>query len=168
MFTDGGEGVDIYEHLKNNFHLFKKQEYSTCNLSVEDKNILCEIGLPELPLDFIHFDVKDIENIIYEEYVIIGGDNGTYICINEKGNIVSVDKEQEYPTRFVNINLESLLKFILVFWEYQDVIINAEDEELYTIIKQIRYKFDSIDIQALSDEENWWAIILEQIEQGLM
>ena len=31
-----------------------------------------------------------------------------------------------------------------------------------------RTEFNMIDIRALSSEENWWSIILEQIEMGVM
>ena len=36
------------------------------------------------------------------------------------------------------------------------------------IMQKIRTEFNMIDIRALSSEENWWSIILEQIEMGVM
>lgn len=102
------------------------------------------------------------------EYIIIGNDFGTDICINKKEEIVSVDPKHQYPTRFINKNLKCFIKFIIVYLFYEDKIIDASDDKINTVIEEIREKFNEIDIQALSNEENWWSIILEQIELGLM
>ena len=161
--------MNVYEYLKNNFELFTKEDYRSCNLSTKSKRILCDIGLPEKPLNFIQFNIRAIKNIkLEDEYFIIGNDYGTNICINQKDEIVSVDPEHEYPTRFINQNLEYLLKFIVVFLSYEKVIINTSDEDVHNVIENVKREFEEIDIQALSDEENWWSVILEQIELGLM
>ena len=51
---------------------------------------------------------------------------------------------------------------------YEDKINDIDDDEIHQVIWEIRKNFDVIDIQALSDEENWWSIILEQVELGIM
>lgn len=73
-----------------------------------------------------------------------------------------------YPTRFINTNLECFIKFIIIYLSYAEKIINAHDEEINNVMAEIREKFDLVDKQALHNEENWWSIILEQIELGLM
>lgn len=161
--------MDIYEYFKNNFQLFTQEKYKDCELSYNTKKILCEIGLPEEPLNFIQFNIKSIENIrLGEEYIIIGNDYGTSICVNLKDEIVSVDPNHEYPPRYINKNLEIFLKFISIFLAYADKMIDANDTEIYLIMKAMKTEFNIVDIHALSNEENWWSIILEQIELGLM
>ena len=93
---------------------------------------------------------------------------GTSICINQKEEIISVDLANEYPDRFINKDLESLLKCIGIFLAYENEINKADDDEIQHVLQEIRTKFDMIDIQALCSTENWWFIILEQIELGLM
>ena len=51
---------------------------------------------------------------------------------------------------------------------YKDKINEADDDEINQIVQEIRTEFDIIDIQALSNEENWWSTILEEIELGVM
>lgn len=161
--------MDKYEYFKKNFKLFTREEYKECNLSNSTKRILCDIGLPNEPLNFIQFNIREIESIILdEEHVIIGNDFGTYICINRKQQIVSIDPQNEYPIRFVNKNLETLLQFIAIILSYEDKMNEANDDETYQIMQEIRKKFDIIDIQALSNEEHWWSIILEQFELGIL
>lgn len=159
--------MDIFKFLQENFKLITREEYRNCDLSNTTKKILCDIGLPKKPLNFLQFNIEEIENIKLEEkYIIIGHDFGTNICINHKDEIVSIDLENEYPIRFINKSLEAFLKFI-IFLSYREKI-DDEDDEISRVIQEIRNEFDMIDIQALSNEENWWPIILEQIELGLM
>lgn len=161
--------MDIYEHLQKKFKLITREEYRNCNLSNNTKKILCDIGLPNQPLNFIQFNIDKIENIIIDkEYVVIGNDFGTNICINSKDEIVSVDLENEYPIRFINKNLETFLQFIIIFLSYEDQITDIDDEKIDQVMHKIRDEFDMADIQALKNEENWWAIILEQLELGII
>ena len=86
------------------------------------------------------------------------------ICINNKDEIFSIDSKKEYPKRFINKNLESFLKFIVIFLLHKKEIDEADDDEINSIIQKTRTEFNEIDIQALSSAENWWSIILEQID----
>jgi hypothetical protein len=36
------------------------------------------------------------------------------------------------------------------------------------MIDGIKKEFDIVDINALADEDNWWSVILEQHEEGIM
>lgn len=161
--------MDIYKYLQENFSLNTREDYRKCNLLNTTKKILCDVGLPNQPLNFLQFNIEEIENIKFnEEHIIIGNDFGTNICINSKEEIVSIDSENEYPMRFINKNLETFIEFIITFLSYEDKINNADDDEIMQVIQEIKKEFNIIDIQALSNEENWWSIILEQIELGLM
>lgn len=156
--------MDIYGYLQQNFKLITREEYRKCNLLDNTKKILCDTGLPDQPLDFIQFNIQELKNIILDkEYIIIGNDFGTYICINNKGSIVSVDPCNEYPARFINTNLETLLEFIVTFLLYKDKISKASGNETGQVIHEIRKIFNITDARALSNEENWWPVILEQI-----
>ena len=49
----------------------------------------------------------------------------------------------------------------MIFLSYEDQIADADDEKMDQVVDKIREGFDLTDIQALKNEENWWAIILE-------
>lgn len=161
--------MDVYKYFASNFELFRKEEYRSCDLSAESKKILCDIGLPKEPLSFLQFNIETIKYIqLGDEYIIIGNDYGTSICINKKDEIVSVDPENEYPTRFINKNLICLLKCINIYLSYQEKLIDVNDDEIIKVIEEIKREYEKIDIEALNNEENWWSVILEQVELGLM
>lgn len=161
--------MDVYEYFQENFKLVTREDYRNCDLSNDTKKILCDIGLPYAPINYVQFNIGEIENIILnEEYIIIGNDFGTNICINHKDELVSVDMENEYPIRFINKNLEAFLKFVVILLSLENEINEADDDEIDQIMQKIRTEFDMIDSLALSNEENWWSIILEQIEMGVI
>lgn len=161
--------MDVYCFLKDKFKLNAREDYRNCRLSNSTKKILCDIGLPYEPLNYVRFNIDKIDSTFEdEEYIAIGSDLGTDICINYKDEVVSVDRENEYPIRFINRSLESFLEFIVIIIKYEDELKESDDDEIIKVMQKIRKEFDEIDIQALSSDENWWSIILEQLELGVM
>lgn len=160
--------MNMYEYFERNCELIKREQYREYSLSNETKKILCDIGLPKEPLNFIQFNIDEIEIELNDSYVVIGNDFGTDICINDKDEIISIDKENEYPIRFVNKSLKDLLECIFIYKQYEQEINNAEDDDIESILDEIRMKFKIVDKEVFNNEENWWSIILEQIESGMM
>ena len=63
--------------------------------------------------------------------------------------------------------MESLFECVAIYLIYNDRLMSAEDDEISILIGEIRQKFNRVDERALDDEENWWSVILEQVEDGL-
>ena len=161
--------MNIYDFLQNRFKLNTRKDYNNFDLTENTKKILCDIGLPKEPLGFIKFNIDELKTLKHEDdFVIIGTDLGTNICINKNDEIISVDFENEYPTRLINKNLESFLHFIVIFLLHEDEINSAADDNISQIIQKIKAEFEQIDELALNNQENWWSIILKQIETGMM
>lgn len=161
--------MNIYDFLQNRFKLNTRKDYNNFDLTENTKKILCDIGLPREPLGFIKFNIDELKTLKHEDdFVIIGTDLGTNICINKNDEIISVDFENEYPTRLINKNLESFLHFIVIFLSHEDEINSADDDTISQIIQKIKAEFEQIDELALNNQENWWPIILKQIETGMM
>ena len=161
--------MNIYDFLQNRFKLNTRKDYNNFDLTENTKKILCDIGLTKEPLGFIKFNIDELKTLKHEDdFVIIGTDLGTNICINKNDEIISVDFENEYPTRLINKNLESFLHFIVIFLLHEDEINSADDDTISQIIQKIKAEFEQIDELALNNQENWWPIILEQIETGMM
>lgn len=160
--------MNMYEYFERNYELIKREQYRECSLSNETKKILCDIGLPKEPLNFIQFNIDEIEIELNDRYIVIGNDFGTDICINEKEEIISIDKENEYPIRFVNKSLKDFLECIFIYKQYEQEINNVADDDIESILDEIKMKFEIIDKEVFNNEENWWSIILEQIELGMM
>ena len=134
--------MNIYEYLEENLYLVIYEKYRDHKNSV-DADLSCG-------------------------YTVIGNDYRTDICIDSKGEIISSDPEQELPTRFINQDLNSFLKFLNLFAVYYTKVGEAGEEEQHQILKELKEEFNGIDSRALDYEDNWWSVILEQMEMGLM
>jgi hypothetical protein len=87
--------------------------------------------------------------------VIIGDDYGTELHLTPDGSVVSIDPEGELPRRFVNSSVERLAEFLQVVSATKR---SDDDAEL-----AMWRKLADIDPRAFVDEENWWAVVLEQV-----
>ena len=89
--------MTIYDFLQNRFKLNTRKDYNNFDLTENTKKILCDIGLPKEPLGFIKFNIDELKTLKHEDdFVIIGTDLGTNICINKNDEIISADFENEY------------------------------------------------------------------------
>lgn len=67
------------------------------------------------------------------------------------------------PLGFIKFNIDELKTL-----KHEDEINSADDDTISQIIQKIKAEFEQIDELALNNQENWWPIILEQIETGMM
>lgn len=162
--------MDTFEYLRKNFILYTKEKYNNSYLSPYTKEILCNIGIPEEPIESLKFDVRLNEDIqLFEENIVIGNNEGINICINQKNEIIAIDPQDKLFSRYINKDLKSFLDYIVIFLISKEKALNAKNEnEKQKILEEMLKKFDILDKFALSDEENWWSVIVEQIEMGLM
>lgn len=65
-------------------------------------------------------------------------------------------------------DLKSFLKFLDLFTVYYIKIGEVGEEEQLQILEELKEEFNRIDSRALDYEDNWWSVILEQMEMGLM
>ena len=100
--------------------------------------------------------------------VVIGNDFGTDIRINSQDEVISVDPCGELPSRFINTNLEAFLEFLVIFLKFLERAADAGDDEAERMFREVRKEFEKADAKALCDEENWWAVILEDMESEFM
>src|SRR5262249_1033405 len=102
-------------------------------------------------------------------FVVIGDDYGTKICIGEDtGELISIDEEGKLPTRYINSRIDLFLVFLEIYLTAQQSRDDTTDAEAFALARHLRHEFRSLDQQALDDPENWWSVILEQVEGELL
>lgn len=156
-----------FKFLKDNFELHTQEQYQKYNLSSDTQKILCEIGLPKEPIEGVRFNINSSEKVV-QGNIVIGEDEGSYLCINPHGEIIAIDQEDESLIRFVNKDLRAFLDYIVVYIIFQEKALGIEDEKGMQVLEDMREEFMELDERALDNEENWWAVIIEQIEMELM
>ena len=118
-----------------------------------------------LLLTFYGHDVQTNGNL-----AIFGNDSETNLCLNLKdGFIYSIDPTNKLPTRFVNTNVKCLAEFLVAHRQYVVEVTktNSEEDQLQ-IVRALSEQLVSIDAGAFTNSENWWAVVLTQMEDGVL
>jgi SUKH-4 immunity protein len=98
------------------------------------------------------------------EYVVIGDDYGTELCVRlADGAIYSIDPRHKLPTRFMNSGIPQLASFI----ELTRLPSESPEADPEAVARQFRDRLARIDSKAFDKAENWWAVVLEQMSNGL-
>ncbi len=155
-------------------------------IPTDQKEYLQRIGLPNyehLLLTFeLHNRIPTMTDIggernapkEWKRLKVIGSEDGQpSICLDESqsGAVLSVDSKQKLMTRYVNSGVRELGLFLTVHKrDYLDnpKIPNLSEEEAQPIIDAIEKEFRSVDKSALTDPDNWWSVILEQMRDGML
>lgn len=131
---------------------------------------LKELLLKNSYLKFVglSFNTDVVEKEIYgDTFYIIGNDNEGILGIKSSDMAIYSIYDEDEPC-FVNSSLQQLIKCILLVKETIDWDDDFDEKirkkEVRTAIKEIK----KIDKSALADEDNWWSLILEQAEDGLL
>lgn len=101
-----------------------------------------------------------------DDYVVIGVDYGTELrVLLRSGAVYSVDPEGELPVRFVNSSIERLGQFIRISQSYAGRA--NDDSGVANVAGKLKEELAAVNPPAFADPENWWAVVLEQMADGL-
>ena len=85
------------------------------------------------------------------------------------GTVRAFDPGGKLPTRFVNSTAKQLGAFIVAYGRYCADARAARDEaDTDTIVEGLRRTLVALDPAATADPENWWSLVLEQVNDGLL
>jgi SUKH-4 immunity protein len=95
---------------------------------------------------------------------VIGHDGGTFLVIDSDGSIGSVDPQGLLDERFVNTtasHFEASLRLFAEAWTRREALTDSEARDQ---VASLRVRLTDLDDESLAHSENWWAVILEQLE----
>ena len=139
-------------------------------LTLQDRTLLTEIGLPELPglpLEFF-LDKKCLRQVA--NLVLIGTDGAGDICIDgANGFVIWVNSEDVGTKRFINSNLENFAIFLTIYEQWRRLVrdLKVESKQIEAVSK-LETSFRETDAAAVKDPESFWALVLEQSRDGLL
>jgi hypothetical protein len=94
--------------------------------------------------------------------LVIGDDDGTEIrVLGGDGGVYSVDPQHRLPTRFMNSSVEHLSSFLELIHSYHGRGKEECDARMWP-------ELAALDPPAFADPENWWTLVHEQVQQGLL
>ena len=137
------------------------------------KRFLIEVGLPCKEDWTLRFDPEadELPRLSNNRNCRrIGFDDFIPICLDEKcaGSVVAVETVVGGSDRFINSDVERFGEFLVLYQEYRKAARTVSEEEILKIIPSIEDRMRNIDPKAFDDCNNYWPVIVEQMNQGLL
>ncbi|MDR2924598.1 MAG: SUKH-4 family immunity protein [Azoarcus sp.] len=100
-----------------------------------------------------------------KNYYIIGNDYEDEIGINiETLELYTLSNK----TFYLNNSFDKFIKCVKYFMENLNLEEDYIEDERHKQIKEIQKGIQKIDETALSNENNWWSLIIEQADDGIL
>ncbi|MEV1006776.1 SUKH-4 family immunity protein [Streptomyces sp. NPDC049881] len=107
-------------------------------------------------------------------YLVVGSDFGRQLCVQYgTAHIVAVPLEagpggQPVPPQFVNASLPQFARCMALLGRMWRLRYGLNSEQAGRWTTDFQAQLGSLDPQALADPESWWAVLLEQMWDGLL
>ena len=101
------------------------------------------------------------------EGAVLGHDEGTFLVADHSGTVSSVAAALG-AEGFVNTSERQFLESLRRLDEAWRARAALSEGAAWHQAQRLRSELDAIDPAALDDPGNWWALVLEQLEQGVL
>jgi hypothetical protein len=152
---------------------FRLPKTDGTNLPPSVAEFLQDVGLPEseyLGFEFIALEsaLRPSSHFGFSEFWVIGSDGGSEICLGKGGEVLSVRGGNELVVRRLNSSVQKLRAFILKIEDARKKLAEMSEEDAVEMVQRLRDQLREADEFAFGSDEDWWPVVLEQMEQGLM
>ena len=86
----------------------------------------------------------------------------------ETGNVMSVDIYGNYPTRFINTSIGQFVTCLYLVSRERAQFKSLSDADIDCQVSDVQQAIMRVDSTALHNDDNWWAIVIEQMNDGLL
>ncbi len=97
---------------------------------------------------------------------VLGHDGITYLVVLADGSVAAIDPTSALATRFVNSSSYQFVAGLDALAECRAELERAGGDALRAV-GALRHDLNRINIAALGDRSNWWAVLLDQLEGEL-
>lgn len=129
------------------------------------RTVLTDIGLPRETEFFFGADPPQLRP---DGLCLIGRDYGADICVDRSGRVVSMGEEDGDAERFVNSDLGAFLRFLALVGAARETFTDLPEEDIEDRAEELADTLAGIDREAFADPDAWWALVFEQMGEGLL
>lgn len=172
----GSKAMISYEDLvrvwgAGNVIRIPAKDLDRVELPAEAARFLAEVGLP-LRTDWL-FELKELEMLTHPRrpgrYCRFGSDLANELCASaDTGQVVSVSLDAEHLDRFVNTSVPLFAEFLMLVTAERIRFPGLADDEIDQVVAALEYRLQELDPPALHSPDNWWSVIIEQLQDGLL
>ena len=142
------------------------------SISVESKQFLMEIGLPQLSDWTLRFETSPSWGT--SGLLLLGFDGPNPVCLARGDRVDSVVLQElrQGPTRFVNGTVAQFGCFLALYQQYRlqvrEIDENTDGSRIDELINDVERAMRNADGAALDSAGNYWHLILGQARAGLL
>ncbi|MDE7398326.1 MAG: hypothetical protein K2N06_02245 [Oscillospiraceae bacterium] len=121
-----------------------------------------------LEIKFLKYD--DFRSMVFNDkkYTIIGGDDvDNLIGVDVDGKVWFLDTVDEFET-YISKGLKTFVNQLELYRDWNHPPLDDSDEVNDENARQFALEIASLDKDALLYEENFWSVVIEQMEDGLL
>jgi hypothetical protein len=97
---------------------------------------------------------------------VLGHDGTTYLVVGRDGNVTSIDPASPLTTRFVNSSSHQFFASLVALAACRAEL-ERPDGDALRAVGDLRHDLNRINIVALGRRSNWWAMLLDHLEDSL-
>jgi len=97
---------------------------------------------------------------------VLGHDGATYLAVMADGTVAAIDPGSGRPVRFVNSSSHQFFAALDALAACQAEL-DRPDGDALRAVGALRHDLNRINIVALGDRSNWWAVLLDELEDSL-
>lgn len=97
---------------------------------------------------------------------VLGHDGSSYLVVKADGTVSSIVPASALSTRFVNSSSHQFFASLDALAECRAELERPGGDALRAV-GALRHDLNRINIVALGSRSNWWAVLLDQLEDGL-
>lgn len=133
---------------------------------------LSGVGFPvECPLEVtLYRDERLLAPLRFRDtdYLVIGDDYGTTLAVESGMDAVWSINPEEGIFRFVNSNVGHFVDFLGLYQALGEYDQDVSEEQEGALVDDFQAWMRRRDTAAFEDEDHWWSLIVEQVEDGLL
>ncbi len=97
---------------------------------------------------------------------VLGHDGTAYFVVLADGSVASIDPADPRSARFVNSSTAQFLASLDALAARRAQLERGGHDEAVAV-SELRHDLNRRDIPALGDPDNWWAVVLDHLEDSL-
>ena len=100
------------------------------------------------------------------KWTVVGHDEGTWFVLADDGSLVS--RAPGSPARFVNSSPQAFSESLEALEGAWRLRLTQDDSEATQAAHELHGRLRGIDPSAIERPDSWWALVLEQMDSGLL
>ena len=99
---------------------------------------------------------------------ILGSDRGGTFIVDDHGAVQWEAQDESQPGRFASSSVDLFAESLWSVSELRDELVSMPEDEALLAVADTRDRLRTRDPAAFADNDTWWGVVFEQLQDGLL